>query len=68
MPFFNDDSKSPETLLAERAKLLGCVNIVKDEQTNEFKFKGAVDLALTNVNLKNWYNELESRNYTHDEK
>lgn len=68
MPFFNDDSKSPETLLAERAKLLGCVNIVKDEQTNEFKFKGAVDLALTNVNLKNWYNELESKNYTHDEK
>lgn len=68
MPFFNDNSKSPETLLAERAKLLGCVNIVKDEQTNEFKFKGAVDLALTNVNLKNWYNELESRNYTHDEK
>ena len=44
--------KSPETLLAERAKLLGCVNIVKDEQTNEFKFKGTVDLALTNVNLK----------------
>ena len=51
-----------------KRQLLGCVNIVKDEQTNEFKFKGAVDLALTNVNLKNWYNELESRNYTHDEK
>ena len=68
MPFFNDDSKSPEILLAERAKLLGCVNIVKDEKTNEFKFKGVVDLGLTNVNLKTWYYDLGSRNYTHDEK
>ena len=67
MSFFNDNSKSPEAVLEDRAKLLGCTRIIKNDK-NEFRFQLATDLSLTSVNLKTWYNETENRPYTHAEK
>lgn len=67
MSFFNDNSKSPETVLEDRAKLLGCTRIIKNDK-NEFRFQLITDLSLTSVNLKTWYNETENRPYTHAEK
>lgn len=67
MSFFNDNSKSPEAVLEDRAKLLGCTRIIKNDK-NEFRFQLATDLSLASVNLKTWYNETENRPYTHAEK
>lgn len=66
MPFFSSDNISPEQQLLDRAKLLGCINIVKED--NGFVFKSNVDPTLFTVNLKTWFDEKANRPYTHEEK